>query len=291
VDLPPIFDGTNRRYTAEDFLYQLGVYFLLMHITNGVHMVAIAVTRLAGAPRDWFRSLVPDPHKATPGPNSIMHNFDLFSSLLKSTFLPVNQSTHARAQLSRVRQTRDVRSYIGHFRGLCLQITDLSDAEKLSRFKEGLADVRIRQELELRNVATFEEAVVLAEKMAATATLAGASTPRARSGREDRLNAITPASPASQPRHTYARAVSAPPASAPAPPPAPAKQPRHFREPTPAVNTVLQELQAGNRQLTDKDRNLLKELGGCFFCRQLGHGKANCKKAQEAGTRRAAKNG
>jgi hypothetical protein len=288
VDMPKLFDATDRQYTVDKFVYAMGLYFLALGIYDSLQRVVLASTRLSGAPLDWFRSLVPDPSSLTPGPNSIMHNWSLFCSLLKATFQPVSSAQQARNQLARLRQTKDMRSYISYFRDVCLKIPDLSASEKLARFKEGISDSRIRTELDLRNVTTFEQAVVIAERMAAVSENSRPrDTPRDNS-RASRLNVMSSARSAPRSRaavNNPGPSTSAGPSSAPA---APAIKPL-----SPSERSRLQALATPGPdgrfvKLTADDRQFLSSVGACFYCRQQGHTQANCPRKQQKAAQQAA---
>jgi hypothetical protein len=289
VDMPKLFDASDRQYTVDKFLYAMGLYFLALGIYDSLQKVVLASTRLSGAPLDWFRSLVPDPSSNTPGPNSIMHNWSLFCSLLRATFQPVSSAQQARNQLARLRQTKDMRSYISYFRDVCLKIPDLSASEKLARFKEGISDPRIRTELDLRNVTTFEQAVVIAERMAAHSE---SSRPRDTSrdnSRAPRLNVMSSAR--SAPR---ARAAAGGPGPSTGPTPLAtmaanaltASTASPVKQLTPDQRARLEALATPGPngrypKLQGDDRQFLASVGACFYCRRQGHTQDKCPKKQQ----------
>ncbi len=130
----------------------------MLHVTDERKQVEFAASLLQGHASLWYQT------KAGNGDTLPFSTWEEFSTALKKQFTPVNQAKRARDKLADLRQTSSARKYITDFLSLGLEIPDLAPVEQLDRFIRGLKP-HIRRELELKGVATFEEATTLAERV------------------------------------------------------------------------------------------------------------------------------
>src|SRR5947209_5538994 len=154
-------------------------------------------------------------------------------------FKPVNFAKAARDKLAKLRQTGSVKAYTALFTSIILEIGQISEEEQFDRYVRGLKD-RTRQEVELREVATLEEAMRIA----------------------DRFDTILYHS-------TYKRSTS------------PARHQGASRSVQSSKNDNLgptpMDLDAIKKvKLTDEERERLKKIRACFYCRQEGHMAIHC---------------
>lgn len=179
-------------------------------------------------------------------------NFDTFAALLKKEFGPPNPSRAARTELWTCAQTSSLSDYTSRFRALCLQVDGLSKDEQADRYLFGLKP-HLRKELLARQANTFTEMTLLATSLDQSNSLAHASNPQS-----------TAPTPATRPSSYRAAALSTT---------------------GPLTSTTDRVGPARKGPLTPELRAELLRLGGCFYCRLLGHLVANCptKPASRAG--------
>jgi hypothetical protein len=171
-------------------------------------------------------------------------NFQSFSQLLKKEFGPANPSRAARTELWSCTHTSSLAEYTSRFRSLCLQVDGLSQDEQADRYLFGLKP-HLRKELLARQANTFNEMTLLATSLDQSNTLAHTSN--------HHLLTQTPSTSSNNNRPQSYRAA--------------------------AISNPNDDLPPGpirKGSLTPELRAELLRLGGCFYCRQLGHLVANC---------------
>jgi hypothetical protein len=98
---------------------------------------------------------------------------------VKEQFRPIDHARRARDQLANCTQTGSVYGYVHTFRRLLIQCEDVSEAESLDRFQRGLKMGAVKQFVQLSQCSTFNDAAVIAERVASTGNnYSGASTSR-----------------------------------------------------------------------------------------------------------------
>ena len=93
-------------------------------------------------------------------------DWDAFYATLRAQFRVENLARHGRDELASVQQyaRESVTDFLFRFRGICLKISDLGEAEKLDRFCHALLP-SVRLQVELRGPATFPEVAAYAERV------------------------------------------------------------------------------------------------------------------------------
>ena len=91
--------------------------------------VARAALLLTGNASTWFRA---------QGWNPMLISWDQLKSAMRHTFKPVDHEHRAREKLRMCSQTGSVIDYTAAFRSRLLECTDVSDAEALARYVDGL---------------------------------------------------------------------------------------------------------------------------------------------------------
>src|SRR3954452_17514316 len=91
-------------------------------------------------------------------PPTPLPNWVEFQEQLTQQFRPINANKIARDKLACLRQTGSVRAYNQIFMSTILEIPHIDEYEKFDRYVRGLKD-RIRQEIEIREINTVEEAM------------------------------------------------------------------------------------------------------------------------------------
>ena len=238
---PSTFTGADVKTTADvtRFLFQLGLWFTLASIT-ATDQVTAACSCLGGAALDWAISV-----------HDSIVTFESFADLLKKEFGPPNPSRAARTELWSCSQTSSLADYTHRFRALCLQVDHLSEEERADRYLFGLKP-HLRKELLARQANTFKEMTLLAASLDQSNTLSHVTT------------TTTPAPSTTAPSTTAAATKSYRAAA--------------LTTPTTDSSAPTTDRVGPTRKgpLTPDLRAELQRLGGCFYCRELGHIIANC---------------
>lgn len=244
---PEHYTGDDGRVSIDTWLFKLERFFKLTETTSDIKRVDYAAALLRGRAALWYRLQC---LRAASVDDTPYHTWDEFTHAVKEQFATVNHEKRARDRLAALRQTTSVRRYLMEFSGLCLEISDMSSAEKMDRFLRGLKPA-IRKELELRGTETFEEAMSLAERLdnldfayrgnnRSNGPRTGASF-----GRASHHTGPVPMELGNI-QHTFGAARTKQPAS-----------PRRTK-------------------LTWEERKHLLDNGGCLYCRRMGHSIEQC---------------
>jgi hypothetical protein len=231
---PQTFSGERDAREVRVWAHSVGIYFDCVN-QPAAHRVPYAAALLRGQALVWLMNqpTVPD-------------SWEAFSAAIISYFAPVGAQVNARNELARLRQLASVRAYTRRFRSLLLEITDMSEAEKMDRYRRGLKP-GLQYHVNFVDPDNFEELCLTAERVDAITV----STWRDRSY-----------AGAAARGHWYSGDDGAGPSNSVAVPmELGAEQPRSGRAFPP---------------LTDVEREALKASGGCFYCRKSGHRALQC---------------
>ena len=238
---PKPYGGSSQPGAVDNFIFDCEQYFEGMEVPDPPKQIFFAVSLLEGVAKAWWR-FYKDQVK-----NRLVANIDTwegFAGHLRARFGPVNATQSARTKLDSLKQTGSVRSYISVFQNLIMQIPGVSMEEALHRFTQGL-QFRIKKEVALREPQTLEEAMRLAERYDAL------------------LYATQPFG-----RKTHSRATTN---LGPSRPPIWGNPPLSSEGPSPMEVDAIQR-----RALTPEEKEHLRQIGGCFYCRKPGHIISSC---------------
>ena len=229
---PKPYAGATHSGAVENFLFDCRQYFDGMEVHGPHKRILFAVSLLEGVAKSWWRFQIDQIEKGHATPIQTWGEFEL---RLRSRFCLINAVQGARDKLDSLKQVASVRAYISAFQNLIMQIPEVSEGESLHRFKQGL-QFRIKKEVALREPQSLEEAMRLAEKY-------------------DALLYSVQGKKAS-PRPFLAQDTS-----------------RAWRNPVlPTDMPIPMEIDMVQRQsLIQEDREQLRKVGGCFYCRKTGH--------------------
>lgn len=245
---PDSFFGTDDAKRVRQWVFQVETYFT---VTEEPHerRVAYATTLLRKNALLWWQSLRPEERPVV---------WEDFSRALIGYFQPISATLVARDALARLYLKSSVRNYVEEFKTQVLNIPDITDAEKMDKFRRGLKrDVRLH--VAFANPATFDAAVTVAEQIdevlyshRATASPSARPYLNLRTGRVASSHAVPMEIGAIQPRPSYVEAVKAP-----------------------------------FKRLTPEERTELNRINGCYYCRKPCHRANECPlKKPGNGTRR-----
>ena len=120
----------------------------------------LASTYLDGKAATWWMGLVAQ----QPNADGSQVTWQMFYDGLIAMFKPVNAKKVARDKLAVLNQTHSVVRYNSEFQQLCLQINDISEAEKLDKYIRGLKSA-IREKVELDEPRTLADAMSKAQRI------------------------------------------------------------------------------------------------------------------------------
>ena len=155
MERPEAFDGAKHQ-DVDTWLFQVSEHLRILNIPEDSR-VAYAASLLRGNAAMWWRERYESGERAADWPT--------FYAMLRAQFRVENLARHGRDELASVQQyaRENVADFLFRFRGICLKIADLGEAEKLDRFCRALLP-SVRLQVELRGPATFQEAATYAEK-------------------------------------------------------------------------------------------------------------------------------
>ena len=232
--------SASPKEDVEQWLYKADHYLTNCRITTDIERIAIASQYFNGAAFTWWRSLELD--RAAP------NTWEGFEAALLETFKEHNRAETARDRLAAARQVASVKTYATLLRNLKLEIPHIADDEIKDRFIRGLKR-RTQEEVRMREPATFEQAVKIAERYDSLLYRANVNNNGRPTGRYN--------TPGGDSIPMDLDAITHP----------------NGHPPLPRTNGGGQ---ASRSKLSDEERQRLIKEGKCFFCRQTGHISKNC---------------
>ncbi|CAI5475466.1 unnamed protein product [Closterium sp. Yama58-4] len=151
ASLPDTFVPGKGQPVVRRWLFLVEEYLRLSHVA-GDEWAPFAGTLLRGSAVAWWQSVRP-----------AIQIWQQFKEALVASYEPINAMAKARDRLANLRQRTSVADYIADFRDISTEISDLSTAEALDKFKRGLKD-DVRMEVEVQGCSTLEEMARVAER-------------------------------------------------------------------------------------------------------------------------------
>lgn len=145
VPEPKAFQGVRDAKELENFLWDMEEYFCAARVPAD-EQVNITSMYLAGDAKLWWRTRV---HDDTIMGRPRINEWEILKKELKSQFLPCNAAWLARESLRKLEHTGTTRSYVKEFSSLMLDISNMSEDDKLFNFMSGLkpwAQVELRRQ-------------------------------------------------------------------------------------------------------------------------------------------------
>ena len=163
---PDKFSGDDKQDPA-DFIASLERLYFLADIRNNKDRVGYAATCLIGPALTWINTITSSVMPSET--RELIATWDGFQEELIAQFTPVNKTRAARDRLATCKQgeKESVRKYTPRLREIFITLPKVTEDEKLDRFIRNLQPA-IRQEIEMTNPDTFEEAAKQAERIDAT---------------------------------------------------------------------------------------------------------------------------
>jgi hypothetical protein len=241
---PPAYIGRADKLGYPTWEFKMLTYLENYPDLNEEKKISITIGFLSGTALTWYR------HRIRFG-DRFKRLKDLLAELEANSNVTDDQNKIS-DMFQELKQTGCVADYVAEFENLRLQLDDVEEAEATRRFINGLKTsikktIR-REEAKINEKFGLRAAMDLALVEDPTPGGAGQSN-------RDRDR------PANRPQPSYR-----------APPTTP-------RDPM-ARDVNAADARGGLRPLTDAQRQYLREKGGCFACRQLGHQALNCPNRQ-----------
>lgn len=232
---PDQFFGTDDAKRVRQWVFQVENYFNVIGEPDE-RRVPYATTLLRKNALLWWQSLRPEERPAT---------WADFSRVLIEYFQPLSATIVARDNLARLYQKTSVKAYVEEFKSQVLNIPDITDAEKLDKFRRGLKR-EVRLHVAFANPPTFDSAVTVAEQIDEVLYTHRTNMPRPyvnmRSSRPSSTHQAVPMElGAIQERRTY----------------------------TDVARTSF-------KKLTPEEKAELNRVNGCYYCRKPGHRALEC---------------
>ncbi len=133
---PDVYDGKRDAVTVDSWIFQVDTYLNLLSIGNPQLnlteeiKVQFATTLLKNNAANWYYMQVQA--------GNIPATWEEFKNRLRAEFVPQDNVRRQRDKLSRLVQNKSVALYLETFRNIVISIPDISEAEKLDKFLNGL---------------------------------------------------------------------------------------------------------------------------------------------------------
>jgi hypothetical protein len=159
---PSMLDGWLREMRQQFDWYQ---------ISADTEQVSMAAAQLRSTALDWWCAQLSTAEQA-----SLKTSFVQFEMALRSRFQPVNSAQTARLALDSLRQgsKQSVHDYTSAFRRLLVSVPDMSEADKVHRFVQGLRGAAQTQ-LIVHGADTLDKAIAMAARVGSLAQYAASS--------------------------------------------------------------------------------------------------------------------
>lgn len=133
----PIFEGRIGEDNVRKFRHNIRKACKAAGVTDDEQILTIASSQLRGAAAEWWYA-----YEAEHGSASVdTLSSEAFFKLLEDNYLPANYDTILRQKLMALRQTSDIHDYINKFQNIANQLSDMSEADKIFHFINGLKDM------------------------------------------------------------------------------------------------------------------------------------------------------
>ncbi|XP_009779304.2 uncharacterized protein [Nicotiana sylvestris] len=157
---PKEFNGTRSAKKLENFLWDMEQYFHAAKVQDE-DKVPITTMYLVDDAKLWWRTRVADDVSAG---RPKIDSWEGLKKELKDQFFPSNAGWIARDRLKKLKQTGTVRDYVKDFSSLMLDISNMSEEDKLHNFLYGLQSWA-QMELRRQNVKDLPSAIATADAL------------------------------------------------------------------------------------------------------------------------------
>jgi hypothetical protein len=178
------FAGTASM--LDGWLREMRQQFDWYQYTADSEQVAMAAAQLRGVALDWWAAQLSSAEQS-----ALRNSFSAFEQALRARFQPVNSAQTARLALDSLRQgaKQSAADYISSFRRLLVAVPDMSEADKVHRFVQGLRG-STQQHLIVHGVDTLDKAIAMAARVGSLGLFAASSAAAAGYSSSSNSNAM-----------------------------------------------------------------------------------------------------
>ena len=156
---PSTFTGmTNHTSSVDSWLFELDSYLALTDASDA-QKLAFAISCLRDSATIWWRTAL----QIMTEEERQSITYDTFKQMIRTNYQPVAAAETARAALHRIRQTGSVQAYNALYLRLMNQIVDMSSADQMYLYKQGLQP-HIAREVSIQRPTTLMECMNFAQR-------------------------------------------------------------------------------------------------------------------------------
>jgi len=156
---PSTFNGmTTHTSSVDSWLFELDSYLALTNATDA-QKLAFAISCLRDSATIWWRTAV----QIMTEQERQNITYDTFKQMIRTNYQPVAAAETARAALHRIQQKGTVQAYNALYLRLMNQITDMSTADQMYLYKQGLQS-HIAREVSIHRPTTLMECMNFAQR-------------------------------------------------------------------------------------------------------------------------------
>ena len=168
--IPPASHYAGSAVALDNWVREMTQQFAWYRIVAPEERVAMACAQLRGPALDWWSTL--------PAATSaeLSQSERRFVQALRERFQPVDSAQTARLALDSLRQgpKQSVHDYTSDFRRLLAAVPDMSEADRVHRFVQGLR-APVQAQLLVHGVKTLDEAIAMAARVGSLSLFAASS--------------------------------------------------------------------------------------------------------------------
>ena len=157
---PKPFCGARDAKALENFTFDIEQYFKATSTNVEEAKVTLATMHLSEDAKLWWRSRYVDMQEG----RCTIDTWDSLKRELRSQFSPENVDVLARRKLRELKHTGTIREYVREFAGLMLDVSDMTEKDKIFSFVEGLKPWA-RTKLYEQRVQDLASAYAIAERL------------------------------------------------------------------------------------------------------------------------------
>ena len=156
---PSTFTGlTTHSSSVDSWLFELDSYLALTNATDA-QKLAFAISCLRDGATIWWRTAL----QILTEEEKQNITYDTFKQMIRTNYQPVAAAETARAALHRIQQKGNVQAYNALYLRLMNQITDMSTADQMYLYKQGLQP-HIAREVSIHRPSTLMECMNFAQR-------------------------------------------------------------------------------------------------------------------------------
>ncbi len=149
---------TNHTSSVDSWLFELDNYLALTN-ANDSQKLAFAISCLRDSATIWWRTAL----QIMTEQEKQNITYDTFKQMIRTNYQPVAAAETARAALHRIRQAGSVQAYNALYLRLMNQIVDMSMADQMYLYKQGL-QTHIAREVSIHRPTTLMECMNFAQR-------------------------------------------------------------------------------------------------------------------------------